>query len=601
MIFVLFPGDEGFASKLARIVEASSGHSDAAALKHDDLCFSCTDIAALYLPDSDCKSNDVGLHSPRAATNPAHTAHTARTAHTAHTAHRSTTSAHDPSPGLRVRPFMENRFARAHRATDFNRLQQLWRNPVAARNMCLPADVPIISSPTVVNQTSNPSSIISQTGLRRCYPVAFQGSAFEEGFEPYVLISRAWVCRYDEGLRGYGRNKALHLYHLHRMGLCFWVCPDVCLLHLPHEASQDRVKLLGRPTEVFKTATPSHPPYCSFAVTDGAGSSSKPTIEAVIDSKVDGNRSFYLDEQSAVGVPDASGADPSRVPGLLRAVKARYSESRDRITASCASWALTPHTAVDGPIVDRLISAVHNIYSQEMPDQTQQQPQQRLQRGHKDEEEDGEDGISIARVESVARGACSSVSGHSDAQSEQSWDAAVADKDSESILRCCWLRPSSTSRFKGSDGHILNGAGFALHSERKAAGDAPLQQMVGVGTACCWWPEDIRKGGCSQLGLSQYLQLGGGSSGGCGDDWLGLDTNVLFPHPLPPPHCSSSLSSLPHEASNPVQKPRAPWQLRRRHRGQQGPTSFRNLSKPILTNTCSLHMIYTEPQLILTR
>eukprot|EP00965_Chrysotila_dentata_P204295 6182251-Pleurochrysis_carterae.AAC.1 len=61
--------------------------------------------------------------------------------------------------------------------------------------------------------------------------------AFESLFEPYVIVSCALCPRFDEGLCGYGRNKALHALQLYHCGAEFWASSDVCLLHVEHAPS----------------------------------------------------------------------------------------------------------------------------------------------------------------------------------------------------------------------------------------------------------------------------------------------------------------------------------------------------------------------------
>jgi hypothetical protein len=68
---------------------------------------------------------------------------------------------------------------------------------------------------------------------------------YQEGFEPFIIIARILTPLYCEELVGYGRNKILHLYHLHRLGISFWVTTAGCIVHTPHSLSTDRIKLLG--------------------------------------------------------------------------------------------------------------------------------------------------------------------------------------------------------------------------------------------------------------------------------------------------------------------------------------------------------------------
>lgn len=105
-----------------------------------------------------------------------------------------------------LQPFMVNRFACGHRATNFAQLREIWR-----------------------------SSEISNITPQRFYPIEF-----EEGFEPYVIVSKRLIPFYDDQLEGYGRNKALHLYHLSRLGFQFVVSTQTSVIHFSHSPTIDR-------------------------------------------------------------------------------------------------------------------------------------------------------------------------------------------------------------------------------------------------------------------------------------------------------------------------------------------------------------------------
>ncbi len=109
----------------------------------------------------------------------------------------------------RAQPFMAERWICGHRATDFAR----W----AASSAAAPAFI----------------------GPLR----------FEEFFEPYVVVALSMCPRFDEGLSGYGRNKALHALQLHRCGARFWASAATCVVHWPHAPSQDFDAALGTPSE----------------------------------------------------------------------------------------------------------------------------------------------------------------------------------------------------------------------------------------------------------------------------------------------------------------------------------------------------------------
>jgi len=125
----------------------------------------------------------------------------------------------DDVNSISIRPFMFERCPRSHGATDFSQLLQVWTERRR-------------ESQSMIQQTSD-------------VPIRYYPIQFEEGFEPYILVSRAYVCGYDSRLTGYGRNKCLHLYHLHRLGIKFWVCADVFALHVSHPPSHDRELVLG--------------------------------------------------------------------------------------------------------------------------------------------------------------------------------------------------------------------------------------------------------------------------------------------------------------------------------------------------------------------
>jgi len=57
---------------------------------------------------------------------------------------------------------------------------------------------------------------------------------YEEGYEPYVLVSRKFVPWYDERFVGYRKNKVVHLLHLAQTGMQFVVHPRAFTVHSPH-------------------------------------------------------------------------------------------------------------------------------------------------------------------------------------------------------------------------------------------------------------------------------------------------------------------------------------------------------------------------------
>lgn len=57
---------------------------------------------------------------------------------------------------------------------------------------------------------------------------------YEEGFEPYVIVSRKFVPWYDERFVGYRKNKVVHLLYLSTSGIQFVVHPRAFAVHSPH-------------------------------------------------------------------------------------------------------------------------------------------------------------------------------------------------------------------------------------------------------------------------------------------------------------------------------------------------------------------------------
>lgn len=186
-----------------------------------------------------------------------------------------------------IQPFMGDRFHRGHRASNYPFLSAHWTERLQRLDQC--------------GQESDLHST----------PPCFYPITYEEGYEPYVIMARAYVPRYDPAFAGYGRNKALHLYHLHRLGVRFWGCADVALLHLAHAPSSDRDRLLG--------------PAPSLA----AGTSQSTRSDEHSTTLADMNDS-HLVSSHRVG----------QQAGLLKDIKAKYNVARQAITKSCASWAI---------------------------------------------------------------------------------------------------------------------------------------------------------------------------------------------------------------------------------------------------------------------
>ena len=106
-------------------------------------------------------------------------------------------------------PFMQDRWPQGHRASDLGRWLAAAKPP----------------SPAFVGPL--------------CY---------EEFFEPYVIVCAALAPLFDEGLTGYGRNKALHTLQLARCGAQFWNATGACCEHRGHAPSRDFHRAVGAPT-----------------------------------------------------------------------------------------------------------------------------------------------------------------------------------------------------------------------------------------------------------------------------------------------------------------------------------------------------------------
>ena len=71
-----------------------------------------------------------------------------------------------------------------------------------------------------------------------------------KGYEPYILINRQFLNRYDARFRGYGFNKIVHIEHIKfAQKRTFYVLPNVFIFHQLHGKSSDRksfVKIEGK-------------------------------------------------------------------------------------------------------------------------------------------------------------------------------------------------------------------------------------------------------------------------------------------------------------------------------------------------------------------
>eukprot|EP01083_Nonionella_stella_P046697 125026_1 len=64
---------------------------------------------------------------------------------------------------------------------------------------------------------------------------------YRKSYEPYILVKRVGLHRYDARFRGYGMNKIIHLYNLNDLDHYHWmVSPDCFIYHIPHKPTKDR-------------------------------------------------------------------------------------------------------------------------------------------------------------------------------------------------------------------------------------------------------------------------------------------------------------------------------------------------------------------------
>ena len=64
---------------------------------------------------------------------------------------------------------------------------------------------------------------------------------YMDGYEPYILMKRVGIHRYDARFRGYGYNKIFHLYSLNEYDNISWmISKSSFLYHIPHQKSKDR-------------------------------------------------------------------------------------------------------------------------------------------------------------------------------------------------------------------------------------------------------------------------------------------------------------------------------------------------------------------------
>eukprot|EP01006_Ploeotia_vitrea_P022986 TRINITY_DN55434_c0_g1_i1.p1 TRINITY_DN55434_c0_g1~~TRINITY_DN55434_c0_g1_i1.p1 ORF type:complete len:328 (+),score=54.52 TRINITY_DN55434_c0_g1_i1:77-985(+) len=72
------------------------------------------------------------------------------------------------------------------------------------------------------------------------------GVQYADGYEPYILVHKNAVPKYDERFVGYGLNKVSHLWHVNHCGISFSVLPPPCfVICCQHEPSKDWKKTFG--------------------------------------------------------------------------------------------------------------------------------------------------------------------------------------------------------------------------------------------------------------------------------------------------------------------------------------------------------------------
>jgi len=86
-----------------------------------------------------------------------------------------------------------------------------------------------------------PTNFVRWFEAKHIYPIAY-----EENFEPYVVMRKDLIPLYDERFRGYGMNKISHLLAVHCAGIAFHVLPSHFVISHPHDRSANWQTFYGK-------------------------------------------------------------------------------------------------------------------------------------------------------------------------------------------------------------------------------------------------------------------------------------------------------------------------------------------------------------------
>mmetsp|Transcript_25589 Transcript_25589/g.33312 ORF Transcript_25589/g.33312 Transcript_25589/m.33312 type:complete len:331 (+) Transcript_25589:110-1102(+) len=68
-------------------------------------------------------------------------------------------------------------------------------------------------------------------------------------YEPYIVLPKNSVPKYDERFVGYGKNKIEYIHHLRYRGFKFAILPKEFLIHFPHPKSTSKLSWLSNSTK----------------------------------------------------------------------------------------------------------------------------------------------------------------------------------------------------------------------------------------------------------------------------------------------------------------------------------------------------------------